>query len=176
MRQLTVFCLALGVLGLLGASIQAQPNPAIVTKGGTVIGAVFVNEETGLVSASFTDLNDLFCWAGCADCVADQLAEEEIRLHAVETFSSNFNTSINGPVYTFVATNIDTARICLNLGWGIADFSLTIKNHGENRLRMTIGGFLDTLPFLCPSRTIDFNVVFNHKGMKGPHAECVEPD
>ena len=174
-KQLTVFLLALGALSLLMASVQAQANPAIVTKDGVFVGVILVDEDTGMVSAHFSDLDDVLCWAGCSDC-SGGLGDEEIRLHSVETFSSNLNNSITGAVYSFVAANMDMARICLNLGWGQMDFSWTMKNHGENRNRMTIGGTMDTLPFICPSMKLDFNVVLNHKGLKGPNIECVEPD
>ncbi len=174
-KQLTGFFLVLGVLGLLVASVQAQPNPAIVTMDGVFVGIIAVDDDTGITSTHFSDLDLLLCYSGCGDCAGVQ-DDEEIRYHSVETFSSNLNVSITGPIYTLVSPDPGASQFCINLGWGRPHLSWTQKNHGKNTERLTIGGTLDTLPFICPSGYLDFNLVVNHKGMKGPRIECVEPD
>jgi len=150
------------------ASVQAQPFPAVVTHEGLLAGYGDSNGQP-IAFMGMSDPVNLACWACGVGCSDDW--EETIRLHEVQTYSGNYNTSINGPLYTIVYV---APFSCDYFAYGITDFSFTEKSHGNPGFRITVGGYLETT--ICDSGLLELNYVMNANHVKGPRIECVDTD
>jgi hypothetical protein len=167
-KYLSASLQTLAVIGLLMASAQAQPFPALVTQGDILAGYGDSNGQP-IAFMGMSDPVNLECWACGVGCSEDW--EETVRIHRLQTSSGNYKESINGPLYTIVYI---PPFPCDYFAYGITHFSFTEKWQGKNPFRATVGGYLET--DICDGGLLELNYVMNANHVKGPRIECIETE